>query len=78
LKCHIHRQYSLQVHRSTIQVPISSRSDSIGGRRKRKYGDVGSEFLQLERMKLKLYDKSIANEESENPDMGFFKVYCST
>jgi hypothetical protein len=29
-------------------------------------------------MKLKLYDKSIANEESENPDMGFFKVYCST
>jgi hypothetical protein len=67
-------------HQSPVQSPstqlekmgsISSRSGSIGRRQKRKSDDTGSELLQLEREKLKFYEKSIANDY-ENPHMNFF------
>jgi hypothetical protein len=32
------------------------------------------EFLQLKREELKIYEKAISNEESDNPDMSFFKT----
>jgi hypothetical protein len=39
----------------------------------RKSDKIGSEFLQLEREKSKVYGKAIATEEYENPVMSFFK-----
>jgi hypothetical protein len=54
---------------------VSSRcSGSTGKRQKCKSDNIGMEFLQLEREELKIYEKAISNEESDNPDMSFFKT----
>jgi hypothetical protein len=62
-------QHCLQVHRWKIRQVLPRAHIELAG--DKKY-NVNANFLQLETVKLKLYDKSIISRESENPAMRFF------